>query len=252
MKAKPSLSLPPPPAGLLQKASLFLDFDGTLVEIEARPDGVKVEARLVQLLSALSSRLQGRIAIVSGRPADQIQSLFGTPAFAIAGSHGLELHWPDGRVESPAIDERRATMFARLRPLELRFPGVIVEDKPFGVALHFRQAPHAAEPCRLEATRISKETGFTLQPGKMVIELKMSNANKGIAVQTFMAEAPMKGTTPIFIGDDETDEAGFLMARHLGGYGVVVGVRHPTAATFGLRDVRETLEWLEKTTGSGS
>jgi len=252
MKATPSLSLPPPPAGLLHKASLFLDFDGTLVEIEARPDGVKVEARLVDLLSALSSRLQGRVAIVSGRPADQVRSLFGAPAFAIAGSHGVELHWPDGRVAAPAIDERRATMFARLRPLELRFPGVIVEDKPFGVALHFRQAPHAAEHCRLEATRISEETGFTLQSGKMVIELKMSNANKGIAVQAFMAEAPMKGTTPIFIGDDETDEAGFVMAEKLGGVGIVVGSRRPTAASYCLPDVLSALQWLDNSIGSGA
>lgn len=252
MKATPSQSLPPPPADLLQGASLFLDFDGTLVEIEARPDGVKVEARLVHLLSALSSRLQGRVAIVSGRPADQIRSLLGVPAFAIAGSHGVELHWPDGRVASPAIDERRAAIFTRLRPLELKFPGVIVEDKPFGVALHFRQAPHAAEWCRHEATRLSEETGFTLQAGKMVIELKVTDANKGIAVQAFMTEAPMKGATPIFVGDDETDEAGFLMARHLGGHGVVVGIRHPTAATFGLPDVQATLEWLELASGMGS
>lgn len=252
MNTTPSQALPPPPATLVDRASLFLDFDGTLVEIESRPDGVKVEARLLRLLSALSSRLGGRVALVSGRPVEQLRSLLGSPAYAIAGSHGVELHWPDGRVVSPAIDGRHADTFMRLRRLEKAFPGVVVEHKPFGIALHFRQAPDAAEACRHEAERTARETGFVIQEGKMVVELKISGATKGVAVEAFMSEAPMKGTVPVFIGDDETDEAGFVMAAKLGGAGIVVGSRRPTAASYCLPDVGSTLEWLEAASGTGA
>ena len=88
--------LPPPPAGLLRDASLFLDFDGTLVAIAARPDAVAVEHRLHVLLQKLGDRLGGRLAIVSGRAAANIRILLDDPALVIAGSHGAEILRPGG------------------------------------------------------------------------------------------------------------------------------------------------------------
>lgn len=245
MTAKRRAPLPSPPERLLEQASLFLDFDGTIVEIASRPDAVKVEVRLQHLMSTLSTRLKDRIAIVSGRSAGQIRDLFGQPAFAISGSHGIELHWPDGRIITPAVDGQREAILVELSALERAHPGIIVEEKPFGIALHYRLAPHMENECWRLAKHIATLTGYSLQAGKMVVELVTAGANKGNAVQAFMRQPPMAGTRPVFIGDDDTDESGFLMAAQLGGVGVLVGAPRPTAATFGLANVDQTLRWLE-------
>lgn len=239
------MHLPLPPEQLLEQASLFLDFDGTIVEIASRPDVVKVEMRLQRLMSALSTRLKDRIAIVSGRSARQIRDMFGEPAFAISGSHGIELHWPDGRIVTGSPGNQHNSVLAEVGALEREHPGIIVEEKPFGVALHYRLAPDMENECWQLARRIAARTGYSLQAGKMVVELISVGANKGIAVATFMRQTPMSGTRPVFIGDDDTDESGFLMSKQLGGVGILVGTPRSTAATFGLANVDETLRWLE-------
>ncbi|RYG86714.1 MAG: trehalose-phosphatase, partial [Alphaproteobacteria bacterium] len=124
-------------------------------------------------------------------------------------------------------------------------PGVLVERKPFGAALHYRMAPNAAEPCRDLALALAQRTGLHMQAGNMVFELKSPHADKGSAVRFFMAGDKMSGTRPIFIGDDITDEAGFAAVTKLGGVGVLVGSARTTAATYGLPDVTGTLAWLE-------
>ena len=235
---------------LLQHASLFLDFDGTLVELAARPDGVSVEDRLHDLLAHLSIKLEGRIAIISGRPAAQVRKLFRDPHFAIAGSHGHEIYWPDGRIVTPANDGRHDSLLAQTRQLEERHSGLIVEDKPFGVALHYRLAPQAEEDCIHLAERLAAETGYQLQTGKMVVELMLPGADKGEAVLSLLSEAPLAGARPIFIGDDDTDEAGFRTVARLSGAGILVGAPRATAAVFGLGDVDATLRWLEAAGGA--
>ena len=122
---------------------------------------------------------------------------------------------------------------------------ILVERKPFGVALHYRQAPEAEQHCRALAMELANETGLQLQSGKMVLELKAPGADKGSALSLFMAGSEMSGTRPVFVGDDETDEAGFEAAARLGGAGVLVGPLRSSAAAFRLPDVESTLRWLE-------
>ena len=136
-----------------------------------------------------------------------------------------------------------------VRQFEAQHPGVLVEVKPFGIAIHYRLAPTAADACRLFAAGIAEETGYTLQAGKMVLELKIDATDKGDAVNALMRSPPMRGTRPVFIGDDETDEAGFLMARRLGGAGILVGPLRPSAAIYRLDTVEDTLRWLETAGG---
>ena len=107
----------PPPVDLLRGGSLFLDFDGTLVEIVERPDAVAVDSRLAKLMSRLADRLQGRLAVVSGRPRAEIDDLFQGDGFAVGGSHGLELRWPDGRLVAPDKPSGLAEIVAQLRAL---------------------------------------------------------------------------------------------------------------------------------------
>ena len=237
--------LPLPPPDMLEQASLFLDFDGTLVEIAARPDAVVVENRLRDLIRLLYEHMQGRLAIVSGRAAGNIGALLDGMAITLVGSHGGELHWADGRrsiMEPPRYD---GVTRAILQGLREHHPAVLVEEKPLGLALHFRQAPQAEVACHDAALQIAARTQLTLQPGKMVIELKMAGIDKGEAVRVLMAEAPMRDGRPVFVGDDQTDEAGFRAAVKLGGCGVLVCALRDTIASYRLAGVDQTLRWLQ-------
>ena len=227
--------------------SLFLDFDGTLVDIAERHDAVVVEPSLGRLVAALADRLDGRVAVVSGRSADDILSYLGIDgaiSFAVAGSHGLELRWSDGRAEAPDRPQGLDEAIAAFEALAGMHPGVVVEEKPFGAALHYRQAPDAGPACDALAEQVATRTGFSIQRGKMVVELRALGADKGDAVRRFMAEAPMAGTLPVFVGDDLTDEAGFHAAEDLGGWGVLVGGPRETAARYRLTGVDAVHEWL--------
>jgi trehalose 6-phosphate phosphatase len=249
--APPSLPRAPVPSD--EPISLFLDFDGTLVAIAERHDAVTTDAALRGLVAAVADRLEGRVAVVSGRPSAEILAHLcprGTaPPFAIAGSHGLEMMWTDGRHEAPLRPEGLDDAIAAFHALAEAHPGVVVEEKPFGAALHYRQAPDAQAACDALAEQVALRTGFELQHGKMVVELRAPGADKGDAVRRFMAEPPMTGTRPIFLGDDLTDEAGFHAADALGGWGVLIGGPRQTAARYRLADVADVHAWLSGVAG---
>lgn len=231
---------------MLAQASLFLDLDGTLIEIACRPSDVEVGDDLISLLSALNGALNGRLVVVSGRPAAEIRMLLRGLPVAIAGSHGVELVFADGCEARPAPVMPPPGMMSRLQRLMEEQAGVLIESKPYGVAIHHRLAPNAAAACRDLAERMAAEADLQLQHGKQVIELKYHKVNKGDAVRAFMDVAPTRDGTPLFIGDDLTDEAGFSAARTLGGAGILVGERSPTEASYCLPDVTSTLGWLRQ------
>jgi trehalose 6-phosphate phosphatase len=233
-----------PPTGLLDGASLFLDLDGTLLELADTPEAVRAGPEVMSLLALATTRLSGRVAIVSGRSATSIAALLPGPPLNVGGSHGLELIWSDGRRNAPERPAALDHSLAVMRDLERRHDGLLVEDKPFGVALHYRRAPHLAEECIALAKSLARETGLPLQPGKMVQELKAGRANKGDAVAAFLAEPPMQDSVPYFIGDDLNDEAGFAAATEAGGAGILVGAGRETAARWRLPSVADTLGWL--------
>lgn len=239
-------TLPPPDADLLKGASLFLDFDGTLVDIVSRHDAVIVEERLARLLRDLKNVLNGRLAIVSGRSVEDLARLLGELGFAAAGGHGAEIRRPDGRVHFAVAP---LTLDPDWTPLITRFPKVVIERKPFGFAVHYREAPEAERECQRVAAELAQTHGLGLQSGKMVIELKPKGVDKGSAVARLMSEPPMSQGRPIFVGDDDTDEAGFAMAAKLGGAGVLVGARSVTQAKYQLSSVAKTLAWLERAVG---
>lgn len=234
---------------MLSGASLLLDLDGTLVEIANRPDGIRVDQRLHQLMDGLSRQFGGRLAIISGRPVEQLRSFFPDLSIAIAGSHGIEILWPDGRTTRATDARPDRGIVERARAFESAHPGVLIEEKPFGIAIHYRMAPGAEDACRTLALEIADAAGYALQSGKMVFELKISAADKGDAVKSLMSVAPMRGTRPVFVGDDETDEAAFRTARRLGGAGVLVGPYRPSDASYRLDSVDDTLRWLETAGG---
>ena len=245
--ASPAL-LPPPADPAPGAISLFLDFDGTLVDIAERHDQVVASDALRALIARLAAALAGRLAIVSGRTADEIVTYLhaadSQPPFAIAGSHGLELRWTDGRDEAPRRPATLDTAMAELHALADVHPGVVVEDKPFGATLHYRRAPDAGQACDALTEQLAERFGFLLQRGKMVSEIRLPGGDKGDAVRRFMTEPPFAGSTPIFLGDDVTDEAGFAAAAALGGWGVQIGDKAVTAAAYELPDVAAVHRWL--------
>lgn len=240
-------ALPAPPP-IATGTALLLDFDGTLVELADRHDAIVVDDGLRALLPRLTDALAGRVAIVSGRPADEIVAYLhldpAAPGIGIAGSHGLEHVWPDGRRDVPDPPLALDRAIAALEAAVAAHPGTVIERKPFGAALHYRQAPDAATACDAIAERIAAETGLQLQRGKMVCELKLGGKDKGDAVRGFLAHPPFAGTRPLFVGDDLTDEAGFRAATAAGGAGVLVGGREGTAARWSLADVGAVRAWL--------
>ncbi|MDF7775702.1 trehalose-phosphatase [Sphingomonas sp. AOB5] len=241
------IALPLPTPSLAAGASLLLDLDGTLLDLVDRPDAVVADDDLRGLLLRLSARLDGRVAIVSGRSLAQLDLILGPVAHAIAltGSHGCEYRWR-GVLEAPERPAALDTAAVRFGAFAAERDGVALEMKSLGMALHFRLAPGAETDAYALAESIARDTGLALQPGKMMVELRCPGGDKGSAVRRLMRQPPMTGTLPLFIGDDITDEAAFEAALGLGGVGVLVGQPRETAARFGLPDPAAVREWLSE------
>jgi len=242
----PITSLPPPHPIDLDATALFFDLDGTLAPIEPRPDLVSSDSRRTQLLRRLEARMEGRLAVVSGRTLAVIDAVLERAVPAAAGIHGLEWRSPTGAVVSPEPPPGLATAIERFGRAADHRAGLIVEDKGLSVTLHYRLAPEAAADVLALARRTAAETGLDLQLGHMVVELKTPGSDKGGAVRAFMREPAFAGARPVFVGDDLTDEDGFAAAVALGGFGVLVGPPRSSAACFGLADPAAVLEWLDR------
>ena len=228
---------------------LFLDVDGTLLDIAATPDAVHVEPGLSALLARLSGVLDGAVALVSGRPIAELDRLFGPHRWAAAGVHGLERrdslgcwHSQDG-FDVATIAQARE----RLQRLAERLPGTIFEDKGMAVALHYRQVPQLEGQVRGEARAIVRAGGsrLVILEGRMVVELRPEGSTKLEAIRDFLGEAPFQGRRPIFIGDDVTDQNALEEVERIGGLSVAVGDHvHAMIQLSGPRDVRVFLEEL--------
>lgn len=244
--ADTSLTPPPrPPAA--SRLALFLDFDGTLVGFADRPDGVEVVSALPPLLHEIAQALDGALALVSGRPLAAIDRFLGLPHLAAAGSHGAELRTAGGRmVAEPAPDPRLPALLAQAQAAARSLPGVLVEAKRDGLALHWRQAPAQGDAATRLAGMLAAEAGagYRLQPGSRVVELRRGGTDKGQALLRLMAAAPFAGREPWMIGDDLTDEDAFRAAIACGGQAVIVGRRRPTAAGHALPDPAAVHAWL--------
>jgi trehalose 6-phosphate phosphatase len=237
-------SLPPPLSGLAPVA-LFLDFDGTLVELAEAPGAIAVPSGLAPLLDRLADRLDGRLAIVSGRAVDDLRRHLGGSAAVLSGSHGAELHYADGRSIPVSAPPGLAAARESIRRFAAGGDGLLVEDKPAGIALHYRLAPERAEEADAFLEALAERSGLALQRGKMVAELRPPGTDKGGALRRLMAEPPFAGARPVFVGDDLTDEHAFEAAAALGGEGVLVGPPRQTAARWRLDDVAAVTAWLE-------
>jgi trehalose 6-phosphate phosphatase len=243
------MSLPAPPLPPVRGTSLFLDIDGTLAEFRRLPEEVVPTPRLTLLLQRLSQRLDGRVAIISGRALVDIDRITERAVTAASGVHGLEHRRTDGELEAAPVHPGVAEARQAFKTLAIEHPRLFLEDKGLGLVLHYRAAPELEQLANEAAQQMASQTGLALQRGDMMAEVRTPGRNKGHALKAFMDEPLFAGRTPIYIGDDLTDEHAFEAARDLDGYGVLVGPERRTAAAYRLADVPAVLAWLEAFAG---
>lgn len=206
--------------------AIFTDFDGTLVDLAATPDAIAVPQGLGEELATAADRLGGAVAVISGRAIADLDRYILPLSVALAGSHGAERRRRDGTEIAIGVDRsvEAIALAARLQAFVRANPGLLLETKPGAVALHYRRLPALESACR-EAMQeaITHAPGFNLLEGKMVVEARPQEISKAAALRAFSEEAPFKGRIPVFLGDDTTDEEGFIAAQELGGVGIKVG-----------------------------
>lgn len=241
-----------PPRPDPRSSALFLDFDGTLIGFADDPAGVAVPADVRRLLERLAAATDGATALVSGRRIEALDELLAPARLPVAGLHGLERRNATGRVHLSGAppDLAHSALGERLKAFAHAHPGVLFEDKGLAVSLHYRAAPGHAHAVHALARALAAELGpdLTLLEGHSVVEIKPAGADKGTAIAAFLDEAPFAGRTPVFVGDDVTDEHGFAIVNARGGLSVKVGTG-PSAARARLAGPLDVRAWLWEALG---
>jgi trehalose 6-phosphate phosphatase len=234
----------------LSEVAVLLDIDGTLLDLAPTPREVWVPPGLAKTLHRLHQRTNGALAMVSGRSLNDIDLIFAPDQFPAVGGHGAEMRLEADSeavaAHAPPMDKelkRRLAAIARLSP------GILLEDKGYSLALHYRLAPHA-EKAIYEAVSLIRadlpNAPIEVLPGKLVCEIKHSGFTKATGVRELMTHAPVAGRRPFFIGDDVTDESVFAIMPDLDGLAFSVGRRAKGVAGHfdAPSDVREFLSHL--------
>jgi trehalose 6-phosphate phosphatase len=231
-------------------AALFLDVDGTLLEIRDRPEAVSADSSLIELLDTVSSCVGGALSLVSGRSIADIDRIFAPAKFPAAGSHGAELRLHPSDDVDITTKALPSGALARLSEFAATHEGLLLERKSGGASLHYRMAPELEAACRKLVDELMREIGqdFRLIPGKMVFELAPRGHNKGKAIAAMMNRKPFVGRRPVFVGDDVTDEDGFHAVNAMRGISVRVGEDRDSAAAYALGSVADVRHWLESIT----
>ncbi|QNP50010.1 trehalose-phosphatase [Diaphorobacter aerolatus] len=231
--------------------ALFLDFDGTLVDIASQPDAVRVQEGTVQALAVLNQSLQGALAIVTGRTLADIDYYLAPLKLTVASEHGAHLRLAGEAASStPEASVALDAAAQRLAHALLEYPDLLLETKTSGLALHYRNAPLLEPVCSALMSELARELpGMELLRGKCVLELKPAGKDKGRAVLELMRLPTFAGRTPIFVGDDITDEAAFTAVQQSRGIGVKIGAGESHALER-CESPAQVCEWLRISSGA--
>jgi len=227
--------------------SLFVDADGTLLDIAPAPDQAIADRNLLDLLERAKNALGGALAIVSGRRIEDLDRLFAPLMLPASGIHGAQMRLAaGGPIVVSSAPQPSPLLRDAVRAAMTRYPGVLIEDKGKALAVHWRNAPEQAPAIYEDIVRIvgaSAERDLTILQGHCVFEIKAASTDKGEAVRAFMRMEPFAGRKPIFVGDDMTDIPAFAAARALGGRAFAVGAPLPEAEGY-FDDPKEVRAWL--------
>lgn len=225
--------------------ALFLDVDGTLLDILEHPDDVRSDLRLIELLQAAEVAVGGALSLISGRSISALDRIFDPVRFPASGAHGVEFRLPGSGETRVSAEPMPASALRRLREFAAR-NGLLLEEKRGGIALHYRRAPELEAACREIAFDVlaTHADGYRLIDGKKVLEIVPADRGKGTAIREFLEHAPFRGRVPVFVGDDVTDEDGFCAVNELQGISIRVGADATSAAGFRLADVAGVIRWL--------
>jgi trehalose 6-phosphate phosphatase len=240
----------PVPASLvphLNQTAILLDIDGTLLDLAPTPREVWVPPDLSKTLGRLLLRTSGALALVSGRSLNDIDLIFAPEQFPAVGGHGAEMRISTDSeavaTHAPPMDKELKRRLAAIAKLS---PGILLEDKGYSLALHYRLAPHA-ERAIYEAVSLIRadlpNAPIEVLPGKCVCEIKHSGFNKASGVRELMTHEPFKGRRPLFVGDDVTDETVFALMPDMGGLAFSVGRRAKGVAGY-FDDPGDVRAWL--------
>ena len=228
--------------------ALFLDVDGTLLNDAETPRDVHVSERVKQLLLGLTMRLDGALALISGRSLDEIDRLFAPLRFCASGVHGCELREASGCVvRAPLPTDSLCAIRVELESMLLRNEELLFEDKRYGLAVHFGRAPHLHDEVHNAMENACQQLGsqFRVRSEKCVLEISPAAWSNGTAIAGFMGQMPFANRMPIYIGDDETEDYGFQVVNELGGVSIKVGDSPTTLARHRLPGERNVIHWLE-------
>jgi trehalose 6-phosphate phosphatase len=228
-----------------ENVAFFLDFDGTLADFSDDPAAVALPPAERRSLEKLQQATGSAIAIISGRSIADLERLTAPLQLPLAGVHGLERRNADGGIVCVPVNETALQKARnRLRSFSLGHAGILVEEKPGSIALHYRKRPELETPCMaIVRTIVGENPGLQLLHGKMVMEIKAGHATKADAIRAFMQEEPFRERHPVFAGDDATDEDAFPAMKTLGGTSIKVGPG-PTLATYRAASIDEFRSWL--------
>ena len=229
---------------------LFLDVDGTLIELTDTPFDTRAGDELKTVLKEVAERLGGALALVSGRSIEYLDALFAPLRLPSAGLHGIERRKATGVMHGASFtDSQLDRARTALKEFVHDHPGTLLEDKGRTIGLHFRLAPQFEPEAREAVAEIAAGLGthYHVQAGSMMLEIKPRGFNKGNAVKAFMGEPPFSGRRPVYVGDDLTDLDGFRVADAQGGVSIAVGER--IQGQYHLPDPAAVREWLKDIAG---
>jgi trehalose 6-phosphate phosphatase len=227
--------------------ALFLDVDGTLLDLADRPDDVVTPAGLVNALAKAERKLDGALALISGRRVEDLDRLFAPLRLRASGVHGAQVRFDPGAapIRTPDIMELPAALWTAVLDVVRAFPGTFAENKRYSFAVHYRLAPEAEIPLREAIRRLvaAAPAPVEVMDAHFALELKAPGYDKGRAITAFLSDPPFLGRTPIFVGDDITDEPGFAVVSARGGFAYSVGTRRP-GALGAFDQPRQVRDWL--------
>jgi trehalose 6-phosphate phosphatase len=250
----PETARAPPFPPDLKRTAILLDVDGTLLDLAPTPREVFVPHALRETLGRLQEQTGGAIAFVSGRPVNELDLIFSPLQLPAIGGHGAELRRTAGQAVRTRLRPLDADVKLRFAAIAEAGPGIILEDKGYSLALHYRLAPEKEPLVREAAARIAASlegTLLELLPGKLVLEIKQPGTTKATAVRELIAQPPFRDRRPIFLGDDVTDLSVFAIMPELNGMGISVG-RTVAGVDFYLDQPSDVRRWLNEISGAGA